>query len=284
MRENTVLKIGATVGIASAIAVIAAAQSRAETAYMNGIFNTNPGWSTIVGPNGEVCGTGCKQIRYNVFDLTPKSATKAAAEWMRAHPGADNTIVAYSMGSVGAYRALAEDTGFQGTVVLYGSPSKPNNGATYDEGGTPVLQTTTAKNVTFVSVQTDPVAFRTGGSTTPHISGYKNRNFQAETPTKVSEPSPVVEDREYAAPPKRTTWLTRLFTSRTSARASASAASADAQEPTGTRSSSRAETSSASWVSGRVTRVSTPTWSKRASERKSARTERRSARVSVDKD
>jgi len=47
-----------------AAALTLAAPSLAAQAYMDGMWNVGPGWSTITMPDGSKCATGCKEVYY----------------------------------------------------------------------------------------------------------------------------------------------------------------------------------------------------------------------------
>jgi hypothetical protein len=184
--------------VAGSAAVVFAPMAHGAQAYMDGVLNIGPGWSSITGPNGEQCRTGCTEIKYNYFTQT--SATNAALKWMDANNTEDAVLHVYSLGSVGAVSARVLRPEWKGTIVAYGSPAKPNNGASYAQGGRPVLDVSTGGEVVFVSVQGDSVAYRKGSLST-HLNGYRKRDFSAETPVKVTEPGEVVDDYEYPTKP-----------------------------------------------------------------------------------
>lgn len=186
---------------AAAIGLITAAQADAAVAYMDGVLNVGPGWSTITAPDGQRCGTGCTEVRYDY--LTQGSATRAAGAWMDANNTPDSVLFVYSLGSVGAVTARSARPDWQGTIIALGSPAKPNNGASQADGGRPVLDVRGGK-VTFVTVKGDSVAERTGSLST-HVNGYRNRNFQTERPVSSTTPAPNVVDNVYPTKPATTT-------------------------------------------------------------------------------
>lgn len=190
-----------------ALALGTAAPAMAATAYMDGVLNIGSGWSTITMPDGSKCATGCTEVRYDY--ITPKSAAKAAGAWMDANNTPDSVLYTFSLGSTGAIEARNARPDWQGQIVALGSPAKPGNGASYNDGSRP-SNFATGGDVTFVSVQGDSVAYRTGSLNT-HLNGYKGRNFATETPVKVTQPAPVVEDREYGTTaPKPTSSTPKL--------------------------------------------------------------------------
>lgn len=196
---------------AVALALGTAAPAIAATAYMDGVLNVGPGWSTITMPDGSKCAAGCTEVKYDY--ITQGSATRAAGAWMDANNTPDSVLYTYSLGSTGAISARLARPDWQGQIIALGSPAKPNNGASQTDGGRPVVPGPNGGDVTFVSVRGDSVAFRTGSLNT-HLNGYKNRDFSKETPVKVTEPSPVVEDIEYGTKPPTTapaklTWAQR---------------------------------------------------------------------------
>lgn len=194
--------------IAPIVGLALAAPADAAVAYMDGVLNIGPGWSTITMPDGSKCAAGCTEVKYDY--ITQSSATRAAGAWMDANNTPDSVLYTYSLGSVGAVSARLARPDWQGQIVALGSPAKPNNGASQADGGRPVVPGPNGGDVTFVSVRGDSVAYRSGSLNT-HMNGYRNRNFATETPVKVTEPSPVVEDIEYGtAAPKPTTSTPKL--------------------------------------------------------------------------
>lgn len=171
-----------------AAALTLAAPSLAAQAYMDGLGNVGPGWSTITMPDGSTCATGCKEVYYNHFDFSGSSAARGAGAWMDANNNPDAVLYAYSLGSVGVVKALETRPDWQGKVILLGSPVRDSATPDWPENG----------NVTVVSVDGDSVTQK-GGSFLTHMYGYKNRNFATETPIAVTNPTGAVEDRVYGA-------------------------------------------------------------------------------------
>jgi len=190
-----------TVGLllSGAVAVGCAAPALAASAYMDGIGNIGPGWSTITMPDGRQCAAGCTEVKYDYFST--QSAARAAGAWMDANNTPDSVLYTYSLSSTGAMDARALRPDWQGQIVALGSPAKPGNGATAFQGGRPALDVDGGK-ITFVSSAGDSVAYRTSGSTLGHLNNYKGRDFSKETPVKVSHPTDAVDDIEYGTPPK----------------------------------------------------------------------------------
>ncbi len=186
------LLIGAAV---PALALGLAAPGMAATAYMDGLFNIGPGWSTITAPGGQQCRQGCTEVRYDY--ITDASARRAAGAWMDANNTPDSVLFVYSLSSVGAVDARAARPDWQGTIVALGSPARPDNGRSYPEGGRPTLDVDGGA-VDFVTVTGDSVTQNGGGSFSTHLNDYRNRDFSTETPVAVEEPTDAVTDFEYA--------------------------------------------------------------------------------------
>jgi hypothetical protein len=184
-------------GLVSALAIGTVGPAYAVTAYMDGIINVGPKWSTITGPNGEKCGTGCTEIRYDY--LTTKSAELKAGAWMDAHNTPDDVLMVYSLSTSGAIDARNARPNWQGTIVALGSPAKPENGNTVAQGGRPV-PTVGGGKVEFVTAQGDSVAQpRTpGAKLSIHTSGYSGHNYQTETPISSTQYGSNVRDRVYS--------------------------------------------------------------------------------------
>ena len=209
-----------------ALAVATATPALAATAYMDGVGNVGPKWSTITAPGGQTCGVGCSEIRYDY--ISTQSAARNAGAWMDAHNTPDDVLFVYSLSSTGAIDARKARPDWQGTIVALGSPAKPYNGANALQGGRPPLDVGGGP-VDFVTVQGDSVALpgTSGSSVTTHRSGYDGRNFAAETPVSDTQVTPTVRDRVYAKPPSRS-WLASLFTPKTTRAAARFAAAAPA--------------------------------------------------------
>jgi hypothetical protein len=194
----------------AALAVATAAPGLAATAYMDGLGNVGPGWTTITMPDGSRCATGCNEVTWNYWSTGgTNGSTAAAGAWMDANNTPDSILYTYSLSAVGANEARAARPDWQGRLVEVGSPARPNNGATYEQGGRPLLQVGGGQ-VDYLSVEGDEAAVRKKRLFGTHTSGYRNRDFSKETPLEVNQPAPNVTDRVYADPPK-TSWLASLF-------------------------------------------------------------------------
>lgn len=191
--------------------VSALAAVSGSIAYMDGIFNVGPGWRTITMPDGSKCGAGCNEVTWNYMSSTGKTGSAAAAgAWMDAHNTPDAVLYTYSGSAVGAQDARALRPEWQGTIIQLGSPARPNNGATYEEGGRPVLQVG-GGNIEYISTKSDEAAVRRWplGS---HTIGYRGRDFSKETPLSENRYGDNVTDRVYADPPLGTVLFGGLFT------------------------------------------------------------------------
>ncbi|TRW83311.1 hypothetical protein FK535_11670 [Mycolicibacterium sp. 018/SC-01/001] len=199
----------------SKVSTLAAASG--STAYMDGIFNVGPGWRTITMPDGSRCGAGCNEVKWNYMTSTGKTGSAAAAgAWMDAHDTPDAVLYTYSGSAVGAQDARSLRPDWQGTIIELGSPSRPNNGATYEEGGRPVPQVG-GGSIQYVSTKSDEAAVRTTWYGN-HTSGYRGRDFSKETPVSETQYGDNVIDRVYADPPNKLAWLTGPFTPKPSVR------------------------------------------------------------------
>lgn len=187
-----------------------------STAYMDGIFNVGPGWRTITMPDGSKCAAGCNEVKWNYMTTTGKTGSAAAAgAWMDAHDTPDAVLYTFSGSAVGAQDARALRPDWQGKIIQLGSPSRPNNGATYEQGGRPVLEVG-GGTIEYVSSKSDEAAVRKKWYGN-HTFGYGGRDFSKETPLSETHYGDNVTDRVYADPPIRASWLTGLFTPKSSA-------------------------------------------------------------------
>ncbi|WP_162938709.1 hypothetical protein [Mycobacterium kyogaense] len=195
--------------------VSALAAVSGSIAYMDGIFNVGPGWRTITMPDGSRCGAGCTEVTWNYVSSTGKTGSAAAAgAWMDAHNTPDAVLYTYSGSAVGAQDARALRPDWQGTIIQLGSPSRPNNGATYEQGGRPVPQVG-GGTIEYVSTKSDEAAVR-GTWYGNHTIGYRGRDFSEETPLSETHYGDNVTDRVYADPPIKPSWLSGLFTPQSS--------------------------------------------------------------------
>ncbi|MHA0287191.1 hypothetical protein ACXYX3_12135 [Mycobacterium sp. C3-094] len=195
--------------------VSALAALSGSTAYMDGIFNVGPGWRTITMPDGSTCGAGCNEVKWNYMTTDGKrGAAAAAGAWMDAHDTPDAVLYTYSGSAIGAQDARALRPDWQGKIIQLGSPARPNNGATYEEGGRPVLQVG-GGTIEYISTKSDEAAVRRQWYGN-HTFGYGGRDFSEETPVSQTHYGDNVIDRVYADPPIRASWLTGLFTPKAS--------------------------------------------------------------------
>lgn len=200
MREKAMRVVKAPIAAAAvaAIGVVTAWPADAVTAYMDGVLNVGPGWHTITMPDGSRCGVDCREVKYDY--ITPASAKKAALEWMIANNDEDAVLNAYSLGALGAADARALLPDWKGTLNLLGTSVKPDNGASYADGGRDPLDVGGGE-VNIISTAGDSVAYRKG-SLSAHVNDYRGRDFSTEEPVKVSEPTDAVNDLEYGEAPK----------------------------------------------------------------------------------
>ena len=268
------------------VALFTAGQAMAAQAYMDGLLNVGPGWSTITMPDGSTCAAGCTEVKYDYF--TQGSATRAAGAWMDANDNPDAVLYTYSLGSIGAVSALATRPDWQGKIIALGSPARDTTNSAAN-GGRPWSE---HGDVTFVSVKGDSVAYP-GGSFFTHMWNYRNRNFATETPVAVNNPTEAVEDREYAttAPrpaPSTATPVTKvrfnLFDMRTWFKpASHYETAADRAAATEAASSPTAARTAVTEANDTEVAADRPTAAERRAERKAAnaakREERREAKA-----
>ena len=198
--------------IAGTVAVLTAAPALAGVAYMDGLFNVGPGWSTITGPNGEKCGAGCTEVRYDY--ISGPSATRAAGKWMDANNTPDSILFAYSLATDGTTDARAARPDWQGTIINLGSPAHPENGRTAANGGRPVLDVAGGR-VEYIKATGDGVTEKSGGVDAEHLNGYRGHNYQTETALSSVTYNGNVRAQEFSptkpatAAPAKLTWAER---------------------------------------------------------------------------
>lgn len=163
-------------------ALTLAAPAEAATAYMSGLGGTQPGYSTITGPNGERVNTGWRifggdeQIRWNT--VSQDDAVRAQIAWLEQHQDEDNTMWTYSASANAINEAarLRPDL-FTRTTVISLAPPRPGS---LDYFAPPAPSTFRQYQVI---VTGDSVADPTGKSFDTHLNGYRNLNLQTAVPT-----------------------------------------------------------------------------------------------------
>ena len=212
----------------AAMAIGTAVPADAATAYMGGLLGTQPGFSTITGPNGERVNTGWQVFggneRIGWDNFSQESAKNAQIAWLEAHQGEQNTLWVYSATSNSINKVAAERPELlANTTVIAIAPPKATS---LDYAPVPTPSTFRQYQVI---AKGDSVADEGGTSFSTHTGGYKNLNLQTATPVSSSTVPGTNTTRSYYNRPSAPTKAQRAEIKAEKA-AAAKAARAERQE------------------------------------------------------
>ena len=210
----------------------------AATGYMNGALGTSPGYSTITGPNGERCSTGCAKIPgYDGF--TVQSAEAGLIKWLEAHPDEQNTIWTYSATSQAVINVANDrpDLFANTTVIALAPPKQGSIGYEQVTAPNPV-------RMTQAIVKGDSVADPAGSSFSTHLNGYRNldlRNPSSSTPIEGTGTVRNFYDRPVSTAPRFNLFRPSTWIPKTTAQPAATTAKVEQPSRREIRAQKRAE-------------------------------------------